>query len=581
MYTPGKSPRSLFRRFVALTALLSCTFAWSAAPEPPTMVTDQLLVAFEPGTAAADITAAHQQAGAHVLRTITAIGVQVLEVPPGSVAGLLQVYRQNPNVQYAEPNYIRPLILPTEGSFGSGIDVIDEQWNLHNQGTPLKTYVDPNTGAPGWQYTRANADIDAPEAWDIEQGSADIRVALPDSGVDCNHGDLVGKCIDEEDLVTPTFDSFGNPIPELVDQLGHGTHVAGIIAMNTNNGQGGAGVGWNTSIGSFKVCYAEQYVGIIIGSSCQDADIATAITRATDLGYQVINMSFGQAAPSQVVKSALDYAAAHGVVLVAAAGNNNNWEKFYPAAYPEVIAVGATNAFDDRAGFSSFSVDDDDWVDVLAPGEPILSTVPSVFCSPPSPQCFGWKMGTSMAAPHVSGVAALVLNYLINNDPANANRDEVRRRISDCADSVGALGQNFLSWSRYGRLNAAAALTCGGTPPPPPPPGGNHIGDLDAAASVPSGNSWVSAVTVTVHDDTETGLAGVTVTLLADYGAGSAIRTCVTNGIGTCTTADLITHKKNGTVSYTVQGLSVSYSPQDNHDSDGDSNGTVIVVSKP
>lgn len=206
----------------------------------------------------------------------------------------------------------------------------------------------------------------------------------------------------EEDHVTPTVDSFGNPIPDLVDQLGHGTHVAGIIAMTTNNGQGGASVGWNTSIGSFKVCYIEQFVGVVVGSSCQDADIASAITRATDLGYDVINMSFGQVAPSQVVQNALDYATANGLVLVAAAGNNN-WEKFYPAAYPDVIAVGATNAFDDRASFSSLSLDDD-WVDVLAPGEPIISTVPNTFCSPTATQCFGWKMETSMAAPHVSGV---------------------------------------------------------------------------------------------------------------------------------------------------------------------------------
>ena len=93
---------------------------------------------------------------------------------------------------------------------------------------------------------------------------------MPDSGVDCAHGDLVGKCQHNEDFVTATFDSFGNPIPDLVDQLGHGTHVAGTIAMQTDNGIGGAGVGWQTSIGSFKVCYAEMFVGILLGSTCQD-----------------------------------------------------------------------------------------------------------------------------------------------------------------------------------------------------------------------------------------------------------------------------------------------------------------------
>ena len=139
----------------------------------------------------------------------------------------------------------------------------------------------------------------------------------------------MGKCQHNEDFVTATFDSFGNPIPDLVDQLGHGTHVAGTIAMQTDNGIGGAGVGWQTSIGSFKVCYAEMFVGILLGSTCQDADIVAAIDRIIELGYHVINMSFG-GPPSQAVEDAMDRASQAGIVLVAGAGNNNNWEKFYP-----------------------------------------------------------------------------------------------------------------------------------------------------------------------------------------------------------------------------------------------------------
>jgi thermitase len=582
-------PRISVCRIITLAAVFISSIAWGATVVPPAYVEDEILVAFHPGTASSEIAAVHRQAGASLERTIAAIGVQVVKVPTGNVSGLLRMYRSNPNVAYAEPNYLRPLIMPSEGSFGGGIDVFDEQWSLHNQGTPLQTYVDPNTGESGWNHTRVDADIDAPEAWDIEQGSASVWVAVPDSGVDCNHGDLAGKCMHEEDHVTPSMDSFGNPIPEFVYQLGNGSHVAGTIAMTTNNGAGGAGIGWNTMIGSFKVCYMEQFVGVVVGSSCQDADIATAITHATDLGYSVINMSFGQAAPSAVVQSAINYADANGVVLVAAAGNNNNWAKFYPAAYPNVMAVAATNAFDDRASFSTFSLDDDldpatsddDWVEVLAPGQPILSTVPNVFCSAMATQCFGWKEGTSMAAPHVSAVAALLWSYLYSNDPANANSTEVRRRINECADTVGALGQNMLSWSRYGRLNAAAALTCGGGAPPTPPPAGVHIGDLDAVANSPGGSSWTSSVTIMVHDATETPLSGVTVTVLADYGSGTASRSCATNAGGTCSTASLSLHKKNGAVTYTVQSLTESFSAQDNHDPDGDSDGTEILVLKP
>lgn len=456
-----------------ITLLFAHTLGWSATPNSklPDFSPDTVLVAFHPGTSASEKSAVHRLAGGRVQRTLTGVGVQVVTVPKGTVLNKLELYRRNPNVRYAEPNYFRPLILPTEGSFSSTIKVFDEQWNLHNQGQGLQTYTDPATGLPGWQYVRQGADIDAPEAWDLEKGSPDVWVAVPDSGVDCSHGDLQGKCKHNEDFVTPVLDSFGNPIPELIDRLGHGTHVAGTIAMQTDNGQGGAGVGWNTSIGSFKVCYAEVLLeDIIIGSSCQDADIVAAIDRIIDLGYHVINMSFGGPA-SQVVEDALNRASNAGIILVAAAGNNNNWEKFYPAAYDTVISVGATNAFDDRSSFSTFSVDDDfnpstqndDWVDVLAPGEPVIATVPMNACVPASPQCFGWKMGTSMAAPHVSGVAALVLNHLIVNDPTNANSSEVRRRIQDCADQTGAMGQNMLVWSKYGRLNAYGALTCGGS----------------------------------------------------------------------------------------------------------------------
>lgn len=587
MSIPDRSLRTRLAAFLAW--LLISASAWSAPATPPPFVTDQVVVAFHPGTPAADISAAHQRAGGKLLDTIEGIGVQVVSVPAGAVLEKIELYQRNPNVRYAEANYLRPLILPNEGSLGQGIDVIDEQWNLNNQGAALQTYVDAETGLPGWQYLRADADIDAPEAWDLEKGDASVWVAVPDSGVDCNHGDLAGKCVHEEDHVTPTVDSFGNPIPELTDQLGHGTHVAGTIAMQTDNGAGGAGVGWNTSIGAFKVCYMESLVGIAVGSSCQDADIASAITRATDLGYDVINMSFGQAAPSQVVKDALDYALAAGVVLVAAAGNNNNWQKFYPAAYADVIAVGATNAFDDRAGFSTFSVDDDldpttnddDWVDVLAPGDPILSTVPTNHCSPASPQCFQWLRGTSMAAPHVSGVAALVKNYLKLNDPANANGTEIRRRIQDCADATGAMGQNMLAWSGYGRLNAAGALTCGGAAPPPEPSGPhNHVGDLDNSSTVQTGKSWVASVTVTVHDENEQPVSGAVVSASAVHNAGTEDISCTTDNTGRCAMS-LTLHKKNDTVTYTITGIGSLYLAQVNHDPDGDSDGTLMVVTKP
>ena len=525
------------------------------------------------------------QAGGQLQRTIGAIGVHVVDVPAGRVLESIQRYRLNPNVLYAQPNYLQPLVLPTEGSFGPGIDVFDEQWNLFNQGTALQTYTDPNTGLPVWQYTRANADISAPEAWDIDQGDASVWVAVVDSGVDCNHGDLVGKCVHNQDYVTPTVDSFGTPIPELIDRLGHGTHVAGTIGMRTDNGAGGAGVGWNTSIGSFKVCYAEVFLGFVIGSSCEEADIAEAITAAADLGFHVINMSFGQATPSMVVQSALNYAEQQDVVLVAAAGNNGDWQYLYPAAYTNVISVGATNPYDDRASFSTFSVPEDPWVDLLAPGDPILSTVPVDFCGG-TPQCFQWLQGTSMAAPHVSGVAALGWSYLLANDPSNATSTEVRRRIQDCADQTGAMGQNMLAYSTYGRLNAHGALTCGGggPPPPPPPPSGSvHAGDLDGATSS-QGATWTAVVTVTVHDDSLTHNPVISVEVAGDWNAasGTGQGMCTTDSQGQCTATWSGIRKKHGSVTFTVSSISGgNYAFSANHDPEFDSDGTNIILSKP
>jgi thermitase len=185
--------------------------------------------------------------------------------------------------------------------------VFEEQWNLHNTGQGILTYADPNTGLQGWPNISVDADIDAPEAWDISQGDANVLIAVVDSGVDCLHGELAGKCSHEEDHVSPTVDSFGTPIPELIDRAGHGTHVAGTIAMATDNDSGGAGVGWNVSIGAFKVCYQKTLLGFPVGASCEDADIAAGLVAAADHGYHVINLSLGGDA-SATVQAAIDYA---------------------------------------------------------------------------------------------------------------------------------------------------------------------------------------------------------------------------------------------------------------------------------
>ena len=459
-------PVSIF----ALTVM--CLLVWTVASPllraqsqgnpPQGFSPDTVLVAFNPGTAASEMGAAHSQAGGNVLKTIAAIGVQVIAVPNGTVLAAVQRYQRNPNVTFAEPNYQRPLFLPvtTEGNeLSLGItNFYDEQWGLNNLGEPFGATVDPLLGTlivPAYSGV-SDADIDAPEGWSITWGSSAIRIAILDSGVYCRHADLISKCIEQVSFV-------GNKSLSADDILGHGTHVAGIAAAETDNEVGIAGVAREARIGSLKVCYEDytlQWLGIIQGV-CDDADIAAAITYAADMRYEVINMSLAGPQDSVTLRTAVNYAWDHGVLIVAGAGNGYSTEQLYPAAYDNVIAVGATDYFDNLAYFSTFG----DWVSVLAPGHTIFSTVPNDFCQgmlPNDPRgCHDWKTGTSMA-PYVSGIAAMLWAHL----PAPVTNAQVRSSIENSAEEFGALGQNFRAWVQHGRVNLYEALMyyAGGPP---------------------------------------------------------------------------------------------------------------------
>ena len=248
-----------------------------------------------------------------MVKTIAAIGVQVVAVPNGTVLAALRRYQRNPNVTFAEPNYQRPLFLPvtTEGNEPGLIqNFYDEQWGLDNVGQSFGATVDPLFGTlivPAFTGV-ADADIDAPEGWGVTWGSSAIRIAILDSGVYCNHADLDSKCVEDMNFVAP----HGSPIDDI---LGHGTHVAGIAAAETDNGVGIAGVAREASIRSIKVCYEDYslaFFGIIQGL-CDDADIADGITYAADMGYEVINMSLAGPQFSQTLLNAVNYAWGQGV----------------------------------------------------------------------------------------------------------------------------------------------------------------------------------------------------------------------------------------------------------------------------
>lgn len=448
----------------------------------PAYSQDTLLIRFKPGTPANEKAALHQRAGGQVGKTIPHIDVQVVKVPPGSVKQKLKAYRANPNIEFAELDQHRLLVIPDEGvdPYIPIANLFTEQWGLNNTGQLL---VDPALGIPLLTGT-PDADIDAPEAWDIHKGDASIKLAVLDTGIDCNAVDLAGKCVEQISFVNAYSAT-------LTDVIGHGTHVAGISAANSDNDKGTAGVGWYTLLGNLKTCFEYQidlfppfgyYVTVGV---CPVSASAAAITYAADNGYQVINMSYGSdvldengdpiggSSPPNAETLAVDYAWSQGVLMVAAAGNDANTVPLYPAAYSNVIAVAATDRYDNLASFSSFG---NTWVSMMAPGENILSTEIDDLCLlvvpgyiPGVDDCAQWKSGTSMASPHVAGAAALLWAQLYpgqsptsctGSDGLSCN-NTVRNILENSADTNGALLQNFLSWSQSGRLNIFNMLSDG------------------------------------------------------------------------------------------------------------------------
>ncbi len=282
--------------------------------------------------------------------------------------------------------------------------------------------------------------MEMPAAWDYTTGRSDVIIAILDTGVYTKHLDLAEN-IWTNPLEIPDngIDDDGNGFiddvhgwnfpdgnNQIYDDYGHGTHVAGIAAARINNGIGIAGMAGNATI--MPVDVFNYGIGTY-------EDLIRAIIYATDNGARVINMSLGASSYSRGEEAAVDYAWYHGAIVVAAAGNTGRNTYHYPAAHPNAIAVAATDASDNRAGFSTYG----DFVDVAAPGASIYSTLKS--------GGYGTMSGTSMATPHVAGLAGLL--FSLNPQLTNA---QVRELIEKNVDDLGATG-----WDPYfgnGRINA-------------------------------------------------------------------------------------------------------------------------------
>jgi subtilisin family serine protease len=315
--------------------------------------------------------------------------------------------------------------------------------------------------AQEWGLTK----IRAPEAWDIQKGDPAVVVAVIDTGIDLDHPDLVGNLVAGRDLVDITGPPKAGwhfegdvltPDDVAEDEVGHGTHVAGTIAAMTDNSLGVAGVSWSSKLMPVRVLarIVRDSDGLVSGVGTA-VDIAAGIVWAVDHGARIINMSLGGYADTFVERSAVIYAIAHNVLVVAAMGNDNTTAPSFPAAYPGVIAVGAIGQDDKRAAFSNTGPH----IAVVAPGVGVHSTFMG--------GGFSDLSGTSMATPHVAGVAALMSSTkstLTAIEMATALRATARPLTDSAADPVPN--------PRYGSglVDARAALDQLSPAPTPPGP---------------------------------------------------------------------------------------------------------------
>jgi len=387
----------------------------------------------------------------------TVPGLAVVKLPAGTnVLDAGGKFLQSANVLYAEPNYKYSLsAIPNDPFFS-------ELWGLDNTG---------QTGGT------EDADIDAPEVWDITTGSSDIVVAVVDTGVDYRHADLAANMWVNvaEQIGTPGVDDDDNGYTDDIygydfagasaassnddnsdpqDIWFHGTHIAGIIGATGNNNQGVAGISWNVKIMALKI-FADDFNTF---PETFASDALSAIQYAIDNGANIINFSSGGEYDSQPLYEAIKKAGDAGILFVAAAGNdygsNNDVTAVYPASYDldNIISVMSTNPNDLTSDFSNFGATS---VDIAAPGTDIMSTTPtsgnlSMAFWDISPN-YDVLSGTSQSAAYVSGAGALVWSYY-----PDLPKEVIKGLLMKSVDPVLATPRQNLSG---GRVNLQSALT--------------------------------------------------------------------------------------------------------------------------
>jgi len=404
----------------------------------PKYVPGEVLVRFKPGTSRRAMLSSHARVGGMVKREFKSVpGLHLVKLSAeANLKRALRDYHKDPNVLYAEPNYVvHPFTLPNDPLF-------PQQWGLSNTGQ--------GGGTPG-------ADIHAPQAWDITTGSSNVVVAVIDTGIDYTHPDLAANVWSAPTSFSQSYAQYNytcpagshgySPAPgspdacDPMDLDGHGTHVAGIIGAVGNNGLGVSGVNWNVQL---MACNFTGALDAVDGAvACLDF-----VKDMKDQGVNIIatnNSWGGTELYSQALIDAIAAQQQDGILFIAAAGNSfqdNDLVPTDPASLfiPNIISVAATTRNDDLVAFSNFGRYS---VDLGAPGVDILSTLPG--------GVYGLDTGTSMSAPFVTGVAALL-------KAANPSWDwrTIRNQILAGGDTLPALANTVTGR----RLNAYGALTC-------------------------------------------------------------------------------------------------------------------------
>lgn len=425
----------------------------------------ELAIKLKPGIQLNQISQALSHHNATVKNYQDMLGWRWIELPEGSdIFSVITDLEQNPLIEYAVPNQIHELQADPNDPYFAGTNpaTYSYQWALRNTGQ------NPPNGT-------TDADIDVPEAWNISTGNSNVILAILDSGIPIQNGVLSHADLNDSTKIIVGPDFTGEPDNLSKDLLGHGTHVAGIIGAETNNKWGIAGVAWNC-----KMLIIQVFVENGNGS---DQNFLEGVTYAVD--YQinnpgkkvVINYSGGSLASSPTLLTAVQYASTYGVTIVASTGNggytsdeyppiedtNIKYPAHYSETYSNVIAVGATNHNDNRAIYSDYGPQ----INMVAPGgyggttqttqdtRDIFSAIPNYTTNRfPSLTNYAYLSGTSMAAPHVTGVVGLMLSLNPNLTPL-----QIRTILQNTTDKVAGMGgQNFTNQYGYGRINAYNAL---------------------------------------------------------------------------------------------------------------------------